>query len=690
MRKFNPLNSKSHFIILIMILAFTFSTSFAQTPVATHGLLRVSGNKIVNKNNVPTSLAGNSLFWSNNGWGGEKYYNSSAVDYLASSWKSGIIRAAMGVDETGGYLSDPVGNKAKVKAVVDAAINSGIYVIIDWHSHHAENYRQEAINFFSEMAATYGNSENVIYEIYNEPLAVSWSSTIKPYAEAVIAAIRAKDPDNLIIVGTPNWSQDVDVASADPITSYSNIAYTIHFYAATHKQYLRDKCNTALSRGIALFATEWGTCEASGNGAVDVGSTNEWVNYMKQNKISHCNWSVNDKAESASLLNPGASATGGWTEANLTTSGKLVKSILLDWGGSDDPTCTAIALPGTIQAEDYCEMSGVQKETTTDAGGGQNVGYIEAGDWMSYSINVPSPGTYSIEYRVASLNGGGSIRLEKQGGGIIYGSITVPSTGGWQTWRTISHTVQLAAGTQNIAVAAASGGFNINWIKFSTGTGNNFNKTIQAEGYDEMSGVRTESTSDTGGGLNVGYIETNDWMKYNDIVIPSTGSYLIEYRVASPNSSGVLSMDLNAGAIQLGTVTVPNTGGWQNWRTISRTINLTAGNYDFGIFASTGGWNINWWRISSSTANSRIIASSEISDEARFELFPNPSADKIKINSSLSFKGAKVTLFDRVGSKAFESVVQSNEIDLSNLNPGVYSLIIRNKGKVYSRKIIKR
>lgn len=122
-----------------------------------------------------------------------------------------------------------------------------------------------------------------------------------------------------------------------------------------------------------------------------------------------------------------------------------------------------------------------------------------------------------------------------------------------------------------------------------------FSQTIQAESYNAMAGVQTEACSE--GTLNVGWIETGDWMSYFSINIPTSGTYRVEYRVASPNATGRLSLDLNGGAVVLGNVGIPNTGGWQNWTTISHTVNINAGTYNFGIYAQTGGWNINWWRI---------------------------------------------------------------------------------------------
>lgn len=305
-------------------------------PVSIHGALSVSGTHIVDENDNIVSFAGNSFFWSNTGFGAEKYYTAGAVEWLQEDWNTTIVRAAMGVDEFGGYLSDPQGNRNRVTTVVDAAIDNGMYVIIDWHSHHAEDFQADAISFFEEMAQMYGDTPNVIYEIYNEPITRDWSGTIKPYSEAVIAAIRAIDPDNLIIVGTPFFSQDVDVVSLDPITGHSNIAYTLHFYAGTHGNSLRAKAETAMNNGLALMVTEWGTVNADGDGAVDVTSTDQWMMFLDLHSISHCNWSVHDKLEGASVLRPGAAPNGGWADSDLTTSGLFVRDIIRNWRTCDE------------------------------------------------------------------------------------------------------------------------------------------------------------------------------------------------------------------------------------------------------------------------------------------------------------------------------------------------------------------
>ncbi|MEI6086456.1 MAG: glycoside hydrolase family 5 protein [Bacteroidota bacterium] len=285
-----------------------------------YGPLKVSGNRITGKADSAVQLRGMSFFWSQ--WIG-KYYNASVVKWLKDDWYCNVVRAAMAVEE-GGYLTNPAIEKQKVFDVVDAAIANGMYVIIDWHDHHASDHLAQATKFFAEIAQKYGDKPNIIYEPYNEPLQVSWKTIIKPYHQAIIDTIRKYDPDNLIICGTSTWSQDVDVAAYDTLVG-TNIAYTLHFYAGTHKQALRDKAKLALDKGIALMVTEYGTTDATGDGFVNQSETNLWYNFLDANKLSWCNWSLADKTESSAALFSGSSISGNWMNTQLTTSGSFVR-----------------------------------------------------------------------------------------------------------------------------------------------------------------------------------------------------------------------------------------------------------------------------------------------------------------------------------------------------------------------------
>ena len=312
------------------------------TPATPYGRLAIQGKYLVSAaTNQPVTLHGMSLFWSQ--WMGQ-FYNSATVNALKCSWNSNVVRAAMGV-ESGGYLDNKQAELQKVYAVIDAAIAAGIYVVVDWHDHNAQYHQSQAIEFFTNISQKYGNYPNIIYETYNEPLQVSWSNVLKvsasalqesqdtdfhfqPYHQAVIAAIRANDPHNVIVVGTPTWSQFVDEAANDPITNYNNIAYTLHYYSGTHKQDLRDRATTAINKNITIFVTEYGTVNADGNGGVDTNESNLWWNFLDQNKISYINWSVADKDEGSAALKPGTTAQQVGDPSKTTTSGQFVKSKL--------------------------------------------------------------------------------------------------------------------------------------------------------------------------------------------------------------------------------------------------------------------------------------------------------------------------------------------------------------------------
>jgi len=310
--------------------------STASTPVEYYGRLQVNGTEIKSSRlGITVQLAGMSLFWSNEDFGAEEYYSAATIEELATTWNCSIVRAAMGVEEHGGYVGFPTANEERVRTVVEAAIDHGIYVIIDFHSHQAEDYVDEALAFFEDMVNDYGSYPNVMYEIYNEPdddpSFSTWADDIKPYAEEIITSIRdnPNDENALILVGTEFYSQNVDVASEDPITIDDNVAYVLHFYAGSHGEDLREQGQTALDNGVALFVTEFGTVDASGNGTVDTESTREWIDWLDERFISYANWAINDKRESASVLKPGTGPSG-WTESDYTTSGLLIRSILDD------------------------------------------------------------------------------------------------------------------------------------------------------------------------------------------------------------------------------------------------------------------------------------------------------------------------------------------------------------------------
>lgn len=310
-------------IAVFCISLYSASAGSPITPVEKYGKLKVSGVNIFSQTGDSVQLTGMSLFWSQ--WIG-KYYNKHCVEWLATDWKCSVVRAAMAVNHHG-YASKPKKELKKIEKVIDASIDQGIYVVVDFHEHAAENFLEEAKTFFSYIAKKYGSYPNVIYEIYNEPLKVSWSETVKPYCEEVIEVIREYDPDNIIVCGTPNWSQNVDEASLDPIDG-KNIVYALHFYSGTHKQWLIDKAEKAIQNGLCLFVTEYGTTDANGDGPVYIDETRMWWDWMDSYHISHCNWSVADKEESSSALVKGASRKGRWKEKKIKPSGKLVKTEL--------------------------------------------------------------------------------------------------------------------------------------------------------------------------------------------------------------------------------------------------------------------------------------------------------------------------------------------------------------------------
>lgn len=295
------------------------------TPLEEHGALSVNGTNIIDENGEKFQLKGVSthgLQWY------PQYVNKETFEYMRDNWKINAVRLAMYSDPNVGYNT----NLHKiVENGVEYATDAGLYVIIDWHilsDGNPNTNKVAAINFFKEMAEKYKENNNVIYEICNEPNGdVQWERDIKPYAQDVIKEIREIDEDAIIVVGTPTWSQDVDVVAKSPINGYENIMYTLHFYAATHKDYLRQKLNTALNAGLPIFVTEFGICDASGNGAVDIEEANKWIDYLNSNNISWMCWNLSNKNESSSILK-NTEKLSNWTKEELSEEGKWLLEAL--------------------------------------------------------------------------------------------------------------------------------------------------------------------------------------------------------------------------------------------------------------------------------------------------------------------------------------------------------------------------
>lgn len=298
----------------------------ASTPFGQHGALHVENGKLTDADGNTVQLYGMSthgIAWF------PQYINYDSLRTLRDDWNTNCIRLAMYTEEYGGYCAggDKEQLKQLVKDGVSYATELGMYVIVDWHilsDCDPNQNKDEAIAFFREMAEVFADNDNVLYEICNEPNGgTSWDS-IKSYAEEVIPVIRAQKPDAVILVGTPTWSQEIDKAAASPLDD-SNVMYTLHFYAGTHKDDLRNRLETCVQNGLPVFVSEFGMCDASGNGANDFVSTTKWLDLLNKYQISFCCWNLANKDESSSVFKASSTALSDWTDDDFNESGRWIR-----------------------------------------------------------------------------------------------------------------------------------------------------------------------------------------------------------------------------------------------------------------------------------------------------------------------------------------------------------------------------
>lgn len=306
---------------IVAILALETTQTYAKKNLVKpiYGRLSVKGAQLVDEKGKPVQLRGISFGWH---CMATRFYNRSTVRTLVKDWGANIVRCAIGMDNKfiegdsefrRAFDYEPDLGYALVDSIVNGAVECGAYVIIDFHSHR--NNLETAKQFFAQVSKKYGKLDNVLFEVWNEPLQIEWKEC-KQYAETLIPIIRKNAPNSIIIVGTPTWSQDVHLAAADPIIGQNNIMYTLHFYAATHKQYLRDRMEQVIAQGLPVFITECGGMTADGDGYLNSEEWEAWMNVADKHKVSWLAWSIHDKNEVCSFIKPTASSFGEQWKAN--------------------------------------------------------------------------------------------------------------------------------------------------------------------------------------------------------------------------------------------------------------------------------------------------------------------------------------------------------------------------------------
>ena len=309
-------------------------TPYAETPVGKHGRLHLAkvdgyGNApvIVDQHGKPFQMRGASTHGVQ--WFPE-YINKGAMQTLRDEWGVNLLRMACYVTQYNGYTSGGQSLiDSKIVEGVQAAKELGMYVIVDWHIHEENPHTTKSVaeQFFKKYATMYKDYDNVIFEICNEPTNVQWytgGNDLYSYCKDIAGIIRDCGSKALIVCGTNNWSQDVEDVAQKPLKDdgFEDIMYTFHFYSGTHYEDKRQKVRTAVAAGTPIFVTEFGICNASGNGGYDTANADEWIEFLDSINISYACWSFCNKGESASYLKTSCNkTTGGFEESDLTTTG---------------------------------------------------------------------------------------------------------------------------------------------------------------------------------------------------------------------------------------------------------------------------------------------------------------------------------------------------------------------------------
>ena len=721
------MNTKKNTILALLFLLLTSLPGWSQTIVDVHGQLSVEGTKITDACGRVTQLKGVSYFWHH--WErSSEYMNPQVMRWLRDDWRAELVRIPIavrdgdpcsvlgnqvlsGTDCQGG--SDPAGVTGKewgymtARQGIQAAIDAGLYVIIDWHAH--PNKKEAAKEFFRTMSAEFGQYPNVIYEIWNEPIGTddevgaqnTWNE-IKAYAEEVIAEIRANDPDNIIAVGTPFYAQLVDVASRNPITqdsngnAVSNIVYTLHFYAASHQQSNRNRAITAVANGLPLMMTEGARVESSGGGAPNAAEWNRWESWMDANDVSSVTWSLSIKEEGASKLLPSASTAGNWDYNNdLRSEGRWARDRLRAVNATRPTVCNGTPPPST-------------GNVTVRARGTTGSERIEI-QYQDQRVGEPIPLSTSFqEYRVQVNNPNGNFKVafinDNGPRDVEVDWLQVGTTRREAETRSINTAVWQggSCGGSNSQLMNCEG-----IIDFGTFTNPGGNAPVgQTIWLRSLRSDRyvTANLDQTGSPLTASWATSvQDWERF--VVVAAQQGRVALRSVANGRYVAVE----NNRADKLLRANRTAVGGWEQYEWVSNsdgTVSLRAlvnGRYvrvtasgavvatSSGVTAET---KFSWG--TSSTARTGAMADKERvvpvgAWQEPFRVYPNPAAERLTVEAK-GQEGYRVSLYDLSGRKVLERDQLSGKavLDVSGLRPGVYLIKLRDsqQGEIRQRVLV--
>jgi endoglucanase len=741
----------------VCLLLASAKNTRAQTPVQKNGQLRVIGTKLCNQYGNPIQLRGMSthgIQWY--GWG--SCLTEASLDALAYDWGADVLRISMYVQEDG-YETDPAGFTAQVNRLIEEATDRGMYALVDWHqlTPGDPNYNlSRAKTFFSAIANQHKNKNNIIYDICNEPNSGATWAKIKSYADQMIPFIRAIDNDAVICVGTHGWStfglsgdgslQDV---INNPLT-YPNVMYTFHFYAKEHRTEYLNQLNRA-SDLFPVFVTEFGTQEASGDGANDFAMAQQYIDLMARKKISWTNWNYSDDFRSGAVWITGTCSNGPWTPARLKPAGAWVRERIMspadDFPGGGTPVCepvTASSNDGNVPANVLDNDLNTRWSASGD------------GQWIRFCLNTPATVTgVQIAFYQGNIRTSG-FDVQISDSGLVWNNVltNVHSSGTTNNLETFSFTPRTAKYVRIVGHGNSANTWNsYTEVKIQTGTGGGNNQLFTLLPVQDAY-VRDGANAT----LVHGVIDSTFLMTKVNPTTTSTGNNRESYLLFDANNvSGIINsvklkvygkVDLTTIiTIPVGVYSVANTGWTENsltWNnkpaagaTALASADISSAAYNYAIWDITNyvrsemaagrklialslkslasndgrilfnsaetGNNPPQLVIDATTATQRMIVASLIDESTKtatgttLQSYPNPFKNNNTIVFNLELQGhVYLSVFDLTG-KEVAVLVNGNlaagshraNFEPRRLPAGMYTLKMVHNGKIITTKLMK-